>query len=126
MSLVASACRVCPAFSLASTASTAFSEAWRVRSAWIAAITCSRALASGSACSGLCSVTRIITLWFGPSSIGSLTVPSWVRMSENAARSTAGLAAMPLAVAVACVNGPIVCTGRLMSLAGPSSEVGFL
>ncbi|MNN98222.1 hypothetical protein D3C81_2175610 [compost metagenome] len=63
-------------------------------------------------------------MWFGAISIGSLTVPSWVRMSENAARSTAGLAAMPLAVVR--VNGPMVCTGRLMSLAGPSSEVGFL
>ena len=97
----------------------ASSARWRCT----AAITWSRTSPSGLMASGMCSFTRIRTMWLVPRSIGSLTDPCARTRSENAALTTSGLAATP-SMAPWRPNGPACCTSRPSSSAAASSVVG--
>ena len=124
---VARSCSGLPARTPASMASAAASAALAARSARIAATTRSRTSSSFSARSGECCDTRTSTLWPGPISIGSLTVPSSTRLSLNASRSSAALPASPAfgsGFALRAI-GPSFCTGWPASLAAGASVVGF-
>ena len=62
-------------------------------------------------------------LWFGAISIGSLTVPSWISVSENAARCTAG---WPRCRSSHHVRTDDLLHGRPTARAADASELGFL